>query len=412
MSLRFSASRNIVLFLLTRGLGAFTSQMLDVAIGWHVYAKTGSALSLGFVGLAQFLPLALLLRWSGPAADRHDRRVISALAAVGQGCASFAVFLVAATDAPIDLIYPALFALGSCRAFSGPSNSSLLAEIIDPAHFARAVALSTTMFQAATIAGPAMGGLLYAVVGTKIFILSAALAVVAAPLVLSIPKPPAALARQAEPGEGDAGTDLGALAGLRYIWSNKVLLGSISLDLFAVLFGGATALLPIYCRDILHVGPEGLGLLRAAPAVGAIGVSLLLSLFPLRSRVGAKMFAAVAAYGVATLVFALSKNFMLSLVAMAALGASDVVSMVVRQTLAQIATPNAMRGRVSAVNFLFIGASNQLGEFESGVAAALLGAVGAAVFGGVAAIVVVAIWAIQFPELRQANSFHPAEENS
>jgi MFS family permease len=412
MSLRFSASRNIVLFLLTRGLGAFTSQMLDVAIGWHVYAKTGSALSLGFVGLAQFLPLALLLRWSGPAADRHDRRVISALAAVGQGCASFAVFLVAATDAPIDLIYPALFALGSCRAFSGPSNSSLLAEIIDPAHFARAVALSTTMFQAATIAGPAMGGLLYAVAGTRIFLLCAALAAVAAPLVLSIPKPPAALARQAEQGEGDAGTDLGALAGLRYIWSNKVLLGSISLDLFAVLFGGATALLPIYCRDILHVGPEGLGLLRAAPAVGAIGVSLLLSLFPLRSRVGAKMFAAVAAYGVATLVFALSKNFMLSLVAMAALGAFDVVSMVVRQTLAQIATPNAMRGRVSAVNFLFIGASNQLGEFESGVAAALLGAVGAAVFGGVAAIVVVAIWAIQFPELRQANSFHPAEENS
>ncbi|PPQ39433.1 Predicted arabinose efflux permease, MFS family [Rhodoblastus acidophilus] len=396
----FSAGRNVVLFLLMRGLGAFTAQMLDVAIGWHVYARTGSALSLGLVGLAQFLPLVVLLRWSGPAADRYDRRKISALAALGQGAASLAIFLLAVSDAPVVWIYPALFALGASRAFSGPANSSLLPQIVDRAHFSRAVALSTTMFQAATIAGPALGGLLYAWGAEKIFLACALLAAAAAPLALRIALPNA-------PEPTDASEEKNALDGLRYIWSNKVLLGSISLDLFAVLFGGVTALLPIYCRDILHVGPEGLGFLRAAPAAGAIGVSLLLSVFPLRRKVGVKMFAAVAAYGLATVVFALSRDVWLSAAAMASLGAFDVVSMVVRQTLSQIATPDDMRGRVSAVNFLFIGASNQLGEFESGLAAALLGPVGAALFGGVAAIVVVGVWAALFPQLRKADTFHP-----
>ncbi|MCW2317209.1 MFS family permease [Rhodoblastus acidophilus] len=396
----FSAGRNVVLFLLMRGLGAFTAQMLDVAIGWHVYARTGSALSLGLVGLAQFLPLVVLLRWSGPAADRYDRRKISALAALGQGAASLAIFLLAVSDAPVVWIYPALFALGASRAFSGPANSSLLPQIVDRAHFPRAVALSTTMFQAATIAGPALGGLLYAWGDEKIFLACALLAAAAAPLALRIALPNA-------PEPTDVSEEKNALDGLRYIWSNKVLLGSISLDLFAVLFGGVTALLPIYCRDILHVGPEGLGFLRAAPAAGAIGVSLLLSVFPLRRKVGVKMFAAVAAYGLATVVFALSRDVWLSAAAMASLGAFDVVSMVVRQTLSQIATPDDMRGRVSAVNFLFIGASNQLGEFESGLAAALLGPVGAALFGGVAAIVVVGVWAALFPQLRKADTFHP-----
>jgi len=399
----FSAGRNIVLFLLARGLGAFTAQMLDVAIGWHVYARTGSALSLGFVGLAQFLPLALLLRWSGPAADRFDRRKITGLAALGQALASLAVFLIAASGAPVGWIYAALFALGAARAFSGPANASLLPQIVDRAHLPRAVALSTTMFQAATIAGPALGGLIYAVAGEKIFLLCATLAALAAPLALMISMPANAA------NSADDGKQRNALDGLRYIRSNKVLLGSISLDLFAVLFGGVSALLPIYCHDILRVGPEGLGFLRAAPAVGAIGVSLLLSVFPLRRRVGPIMFASVAAYGLATVVFALSKNFWLSAPAMAALGAFDVVSMVVRQTLTQLATPDFMRGRVSAVNFLFIGASNQLGEFESGVAAALLGPVGAALFGGIAAVLVVGLWAAFFPELRRADRFHPIE---
>ncbi|HUO54332.1 MAG TPA: MFS transporter [Rhodoblastus sp.] len=391
--------RNIALFLTARGFGAFAAQMLDVAMGWHVYAATGSALSLGMVGLAQFLPLLLLIYWSGGAADRFDRRKVSSLAALGQAGASLAIFLCAASDAPIWTLYPALFALGSARAFAGPANSALLPEIVDGPTFPRAVAMSTTVFQAATIAGPALGGLLFAVLGLKIFLLCAALAACGAPAVLAVRRANGASARAGfDPAEKNA------LAGLRYIWSNKVVLGAISLDLFAVLFGGATALLPIYAHDILKVGPAGLGALRAAPAAGAIGVSLLLSAFPLRRGAGPKMFLAVAGYAVATIVFALSTSFALSLAAMAALGACDVVSMVVRQTLVQLATPNEMRGRVSAVNFLFIGASNQLGEFESGVAAAVLGPVGAALFGGCAALAVAAVWAALFPQLRKADA--------
>lgn len=394
-----AARRNIVLFLITRGFGAFAAQMLDVAMGWHVYAETGSAMSLGFVGLAQFLPLVALLHWSGTASDRFDRRKISAFAALGQAAASLAIFVIAATSAPIWTIYPALFALGSARAFSGPANASLLPEIVDHDTFPRAVAMSTTVFQAATIAGPALGGLLFAAFGVKIFLLCAVLAACGVPAVLAIRR---ANGEAARPGFDPA--EKSALAGLSYIWSNKIVLGSISLDLFAVLFGGATALLPIYARDILQVGPLGLGALRAAPAVGAIGVSLILAIFPLRRRAGPKMFLAVAGYALATIVFALSTSFPVSLAAMAALGACDVISMVVRQTLVQLATPNEMRGRVSAVNFLFIGASNQLGEFESGVAAALLGPVGAALFGGFGALIVVAVWAVLFPQLRKADS--------
>jgi MFS family permease len=400
MSLLTDPSRkNIVFFLSTRGLGAFAAQMLDVAMGWHVYSATGSAMSLGLIGLAQFLPLIALLYWSGHAADRFDRRKVSALAALGQAGASLAIFAVAAFEAPIWLIYPALLALGSARAFAGPANAALLPEIVSRAQFPRAAALSATTFQAATIAGPALGGLLFAVVGVKVFLLCAVLAAAAAPMILAVRRPVAEVERAAsDPAEN------GPLAGLRYVWSNKLVLGAISLDLFAVLLGGVTALLPIFARDILHVGPAGLGVLRAAPALGAILVGLGLSVFPLRRRVGLKMFACVAGYGAATLVFALSTSFAVSLAALATLGAFDVVSMVVRQTLVQMATPNEMRGRVSAVNFLFIGASNQLGEFESGLAAALFGAVGAALLGGLGTLAVVAIWAAIFPNLRKADA--------
>jgi MFS family permease len=394
-----SSRRNLVLFLISRGFGAFAAQMLDVAVGWHVYTATGSAMSLGLVGLAQFLPLLLFLPWSGQAADRFDRRKVSALASLGQAGASLAIFATALFDAPIWLIYPALFLLGSARAFSGPANSALLPEIVDKSMFSRAVAMSTMVFQTATIAGPALGGLLYGVIGYHVFLLCVALAAVAAPVALAIRWPEAVKER----GDFDA-AEKSALAGLRYIRSNRVVLGAISLDLFAVLFGGVSALLPIFAHDILKVGPMGLGILRAGPAMGAILVGLALTFMPLRRRVGPIMFGCVAGYGVATVVFALSTNFALSLAAMAALGAFDVVSMVVRQTLVQLATPNEMRGRVGAVNFLFIGASNQLGEFESGFAAALLGAVGAALFGGVASLAVVAIWALLFPELRRADA--------
>ncbi len=391
--------KNLVLFLATRGFAAFAAQMLDVAIGWHVYSATGSAMSLGLIGLAQFLPLLILLRWSGRASDIFDRRKVSALAGLGQAAASLAIFAIAALSAPIWLVYPALFCLGSARAFGGPANSSLLPQIVEKSALSRAVAMSTTVFQAATIAGPALGGLLYAFIGIKVFAVCALLGGAATPFVLAIRWPEGRLgASEPNPAERSAS------AGLRYIWSNKVVLGAISLDLFAVLLGGVTALLPIFARDILHVGPMGLGLLRAGPAVGAILVGMLLAVFPLKRRVGVKMFACVAGYGAATLVFALSTSYLVSMAALAALGAFDVVSMVVRQTLVQIATPNEMRGRVAAVNFLFIGASNQLGEFESGFAAAFLGAVGAAVLGGCGTLAIVAIWAVLFPHLRKANS--------
>jgi MFS family permease len=393
-----NSRKNLIFFLGARGLGAFAAQMLDVAMGWHVYSATGSALSLGLIGLAQFLPLIVLLYWSGHIADRFDRRKISAFAALGQAGASLAIFAVAAFEAPIWLIYPALLGLGSARAFAGPANAALLPEIVEKAQFPRAVALSATTFQAATIAGPALGGLLFALVGLKVFLLCALLAAAAAPMVLAIRRSPE-VARAAI----DA-PETSPLAGLRYVWSNKLVLGAISLDLFAVLLGGVTALLPIYARDILHVGPAGMGILRAGPALGAILVGLTLAAFPLKRRVGMKMLACVAGYGVATVVFALSTSFALSLAALATLGAFDVVSMVVRQTLVQMATPNEMRGRVSAVNFLFIGASNQLGEFESGLAAALFGAVGAALLGGLGTLAVVAIWAAIFPNLRQADA--------
>ena len=392
--------RNVALFLVARGFGAFASQMLDVAMGWHVYATTGSALSLGLVGLAQFLPLLMLLRWSGAAADRFDRRKVSAFAAVGQAGASLAIFLLAVFSAPIWTLYPALFALGSARAFSGPANASLLPEIVDHETFPRAVAMSTTVFQAATIAGPALGGLLFAALDVKIFLLCAVLAAGGVPAVLAIVRPNGEAAR---PGFDPA--EKSALAGLRYIWSNKIVLGAISLDLFAVLFGGATALLPIYAHDILMVGPLGLGALRAAPAVGAIGVSILLAATsPCAGARGRKCCLPSRAMLWRPLSSPCRPRSLVSLAAMAALGAFDVVSMVVRQTLVQLATPNEMRGRVSAVNFLFIGASNQLGEFESGVAAALLGPVGAALFGGFGALVVVAAWAALFPELRKADA--------
>ncbi len=390
--------KNLAFFLATRGFGAFAAQMLDVAIGWHVYSETGSAMSLGLIGLAQFLPLLVWLPWSGHASDVFDRRKVSAFAALGQAAASLAIFFVAAFSAPVWLIYLALFGLGSARAFAGPANSSLLPGIVSKSAFSKAIAMATMVFQAATIAGPALGGLLFAFIGVKVFLICAVVAGAAAPAVLAI-RWPSRGTTAADPTP----VERSASAGLRYIWSNKVVLGAVTLDLFAVLLGGVSALLPIYAHDILRVGPMGLGILRAGPAMGAIGVGLLLAVYPLRRGVGVKMFACVAGYGVATIIFALSTSYALSLAALAALGGFDVVSMVVRQTLVQLATPDEMRGRVAAVNFLFIGASNQLGEFESGFAAALLGAVGAALLGGCGTLIVVAVWAALFPHLRKAD---------
>ncbi len=387
--------RNLQLFVAARMAMAFSMQMQSVAIGWYVYVLTNSPLSLGFVGLAQFLPAVLLVLATGHAADRFDRRRVVITSLAVQALVSIALLPVIFSATPkVWLIYAIVFVLGAARSFSQPSLAALLPNVVSLDDFPRAVSISTSSLQIALIGGPALGGLLLAWDGPALFCLAAALNGVAAVLMMRVK------ARPARVGSGEA--DAGLLAGFSYLRANRLVLGAISLDLFAVLLGGVTALLPIFARDILAVGPTGLGLLRSGPAIGAVLVGLVLSRHPLRENVGAIMLSTVAAYGAATIVFALSRSFPLSVAAMIALGGFDMVSMVLRQTMVQLGTPEAMRGRVSAINSVFIGASNQLGDFESSVAAVFLGAVGSAIFGGVGTLIVVAIWAWRFPELRRA----------
>jgi MFS family permease len=393
---------NVARFGAARLFMGLAVQMQTVAVGWHVYLVTGSALSLGLVGLCQFLPSIALVLLTGHAADRFDRRKIVIVSLVVQALAAIALF--ACTTAPGTDVWPiyALVALvGGARAFSMPAFAALLPNIVEPKLFPRAVAFAGIMNELAMLAGPASGGLLLLWNGSLPFATSAALSLVATVLVAGIRGPQ--VARGAAPA-ADIGRLLG---GFVYLRSNRFLLGAISLDLFAVLFGGVTALLPIFARDILLVGPAGFGALRAGPAIGALLVGAALAHRPLRRHVGAIMLACVAGYGAATLVFALSTDFAVSFAAMVALGSFDMVSVVIRQTMVQIATPDEMRGRVSAINSVFIGASNQLGDFESGIAAAFLGAVGAALLGGVGTIAVVLLWALLFPELRRADKLVP-----
>ncbi|MGA2636396.1 MFS transporter [Methylocella sp.] len=388
--------RNLQLFVAARMAMAFSMQMQSVAIGWYVYVLTNSPLSLGFVGLAQFLPAVLLVLVTGHAADRFDRRRVVITSLAVQALVSIALLPVIFSATPkVWLIYAIVFVLGAGRSFSQPSLAALLPNVVSLDDFPRAVSISTSSLQIALIGGPALGGLLLAWNGPALFCLAAALNGVAALLMMRVK------ARPARVGSGEA--DAGLLAGFSYLRANRLVLGAISLDLFAVLLGGVTALLPIFARDILAVGPTGLGLLRSGPAIGAVLVGLVLARHPLRENVGAIMLSTVAAYGAATIVFALSRSFPLSVAAMIALGGFDMVSMVLRQTMVQLGTPEAMRGRVSAINSVFIGASNQLGDFESSVAAFFLGAVGSAIFGGVGTLIVVALWAWRFPELRRAD---------
>lgn len=393
---------NVARFGSVRLASGLAMQMQSVAIGWHVYAMTGSALGLGLVGLCQFLPSILLVLVTGHAADRFDRRKIVILSLLVQVLASIALLALAASpDAEVWPIYALVALLGAARAFSMPAFAALLPNIVDPVLFPRAVALSSMMNELAMLVGPASGGLLLLWNGSLPYATSATLSLVSVALLAGITMPRVAKTQAAT---ADVGKLLG---GVLYLRSNRFLLGAISLDLFAVLLGGVTALLPIFARDILFVGPAGYGLLRAGPAIGALVVGALLAQRPPHRHAGAIMLWCVAGYGAATLVFALSTSFSLSLAAMVALGGFDIVSVVVRQTMVQIGTPDAMRGRVSAINSVFIGASNQLGDFESGVAAAFLGAVGAALLGGTGTILVVLVWAWAFPELRRADALGP-----
>jgi len=400
-------NRNVRAFAGIRACLALAGQMQTVAIGWYVYTLTGSAWHLGFIGLVQFLPGVLLFPLIGHVADHYDRRRVVAATLWTQSLASLALIaVVALPDPSLWALYLIIVVIGGARAFTMPALSSLLPNLVDAETFPRAVATGSSAFQVATIVGPAIGGLLYVLNHLVTFGLAAAIYLAAILLVLGVKT----VRGDATPARAAPGEDDGVLAGLRYIRTNPVLLGAISLDMFAVLLGGVTALLPIYASDILKVGPTGLGLLRSAPAIGATVVGLYLAQHSIERRAGALMLACVAGFGVATIVFSLSTSLWLSVAALIALGGFDMVSMVIRQTLVQLSTPDAMRGRVSAVSFLFIGASNQLGEFESGATAALMGVIPAAVLGGVGTLVVVGLWTVLFPSLRRIDTLSKAPD--
>ncbi|MFT4096405.1 MAG: MFS transporter [Rhodoblastus sp.] len=382
------------LFLLARVFTSLSFQMAGVAIGWLVYARTGSAYNLGLVGLAQFLPMVALTFVVGPLADRVDRRrIIAGCEIVNVATLAFLAVGAAGDWLSAPIIFAAVALLGAARAFEHPSMSALLPGIVGATELPRAVAYSSSAMQTATIVGPALGGLLYAFGARVPLGLAAAMSAATFIVILAVPMERTALPKSPV-------TLASVFSGLSFIWRRPVILGAISLDLFAVLLGGVTALLPIYAHDILETGSVGLGLLRSAPAVGALAMSVFVGRI-VRANVGRTLFAAVGLFGLAIFVFALSRNMILSLAALAVTGAADNISVVIRQSLVQLGTPDDMRGRVSAVNSLFIGTSNQLGEFESGMLAGLFGPVPAGVIGGVGTIVVALLWMRLFPDLRR-----------
>jgi MFS family permease len=398
--------RSFVRFWTARLAAVLAYQMQAVGVGWQIYALTGSVLDLGLVGLAQFLPSVVLLLVVGHVADRYDRRRIVALCQLVEGAAASLLALLSVSGRITEHEIFALVALiGAARAFEMPTTQTLLPSVVPTRMLSRAVAANATAGQMAIVTGPALGGLLYVAGPTTVYGACTGLFLVAGALMASLrierPTP------QREPP-----TLASVFAGIAYLRRNRALLGAISLDLFAVLLGGAAALFPVYARDILLTGPWGLGLLRSAPAVGALGTAFWFAHRPLRRRAGRAMFLAVALFGVATIVFGLSRSFALSLAALVVLGASDMVSVVIRQTLVQLRTPDAMRGRVSAVNSMFIGASNQLGEFESGVTAAWFGTVPSVVIGGVGTLAVVALWMRLFGELARVDTLDAPREGA
>lgn len=388
------AQRAFVRFWLARLGGTSANQMLMVALAWHMYDLTDSAWDLGLVGLFQFVPALLLTLPAGHVADRlHRGRIFAACMLAQALAAGMLLAALAGQFTSRELILGISVLLGVARAFQMPAQQALTPQLVPDVLLQRAVTLSASAMQVAIICGPALGGLLYTWGPATVYASSAVLLLAAGALALGVrylhAPPPAETSWRS------------VLAGVSFVWQRKVILGATTLDLFAVLLGGATALLPMFARDLLHTGPLGLGLLRAAPAVGALAMSLALVRWPLRRRVGRTLLWAVAVFGLSTLVFGLSRSFGLSLLALAVGGAADSISVVVRATLVQLETPNDMRGRVSAVNSIFIGASNQLGEFESGAVAALWGPVVSVVSGGLGTMLVAAVWLKLFPALAQ-----------
>ena len=391
--------RDFFSFVSGRFLATVAMQVQSVAIGWQIYDIERTPLALGLVGACQFLPMFLLTLPAGEIADRLDQRRVFAAALAVQGLCA-ALFLILSLTAPRDALpfYLILVLFGAARGFSAPAGSSLLAFLVPPERLARSIALNSSVFTVAVIAGPALGGALYVRGPLATYSICMAGFFLSALLMLGLG------GRQFDRGtKHEASRFARVVEGIRFVRERPVVLGAISLDLFAVLLGGAVALLPVYARDILHQGPLWLGILRSAPAAGAAVTALALAWRPIRRRAGLSMFACVAIFGVATIVFGLSRNLWLSLAALAVTGASDMISVYVRSSLINFATPDHMRGRVGAVSMLFIGASNELGEFESGVTAALLGTVRAVVIGGLGTLAVVATWMKLFPPLRDVD---------
>ena len=386
---------SFVRFWCSRVLSMLGLHMQNVAIGWQLYSLTGRPLDLGLVGLAQFVPTVVLTLVGGHVADRHNRRVVVVLCQMVQACASTTLALGSASGwLDRNAVLAMVMLIGAAQAFENPSRAALVSRLVPLAQIPRAIASLTSAGQTARIVGPALGGLLYGLGPATVYGTVACLYLVGASLMATI--------RIAEPvARREEITPASLFSGVAFIWSRRLLRGLISLDLFAVLLGGATALLPIYARDILGTGPWGLGLLRGAPAVGALASSLVLARRPVDQSGGPIFFGAVLMFGVATVAFGVSTSLPLSLTALAVLGASDLLSVVIRHSLVQMRTPDGMRGRVSAVHSVSTNTSNQLGEFESGVLATLLGPVAAVVLGGVGTVVIAAVWAYRFPELRR-----------
>jgi MFS family permease len=396
--------RDYLVFWGSRWAGSFAAQIQSVAMGWQMYAIARqtrsvqeSAFLVGMIGLAAFVPVFLLTLPAGETADRHDRKTVLLLCLAGEMVTVLTLALATWQGwASVPLLLGVAFLFGSARAYFAPASTALGPMLVPRSLLPRAIAWNSLAWQTASIVGPAAGGLLVAQSTSAAYFTTFGLYVVSAAAVLLI-----RTSGQPQVNPGSRWTLM--KEGLRYVWNQKIVFGAISLDLFAVLLGGATALLPVFARDILHIGAQGFGVLRSGPAIGATVVALLLASRPIHSKAGIFMFGGVAVFGVATCVFALSRNLALSVVALAVLGGADMLSVYVRQTLVQLVTPDAMRGRVAAVSSVFIGASNELGEFESGVVARFLGPIGAALFGGIGALVVTGAWAGLFPALRKAD---------
>ena len=398
------ASRDFRRYQMARMAVIVGAEAQTVAVAWQVYSITHRALDLGYTGLALFLPGLFFLLPAGHVADRYDRRQIILLCNALQNACTAALLAIAVTGVrDVRLIYAVLFAIGTGRSFSGPASSALIPHLVPEGHFVNAVTWGAAIFQLANIAGPALGGILFTLplkgplAGAGIVYIVMLVALVIFLVLIS-----SLSVRMGRMEHRDVSLKV-VLAGFQYVRRSPILLGSFSLDLFVVLLGGASALMPIFAQEILHTGPKGLGMLRAAPAMGALVISLALARFPLRNKAGLRLFVCVGLFGAATIVFGLSHNLILSLAALAVAGAADMISVVVRSSVLQLATPPEMRGRVSAVNSMFLGASNELGEFESGVTAQWLGAVRATVAGGIGAMMVTGLWSVLFPSLRDAD---------